>query len=179
MQDTLPGDKILKSIGQSLLLIVVIYWFKGALTPVPGEIFPWVFLDNANLIFHEAGHWIFYIFGQFLYVLGGSLTQLLIPLIVFLTFLRQQEDYYSAGFALFWLGESANNLSYYIADARAQQLPLISGDALHDWHWILNTLNLLPQDTLIGGIVRVLGIIGMLCGIIMMVMTIWKNFTQK
>ena len=175
MEDQLPTDRWLKICGQSVLLLVVIYWLKGALFKGDDQVAPWIFLDNANLIFHEAGHWIFSPFGEFIYILGGSLNQLLIPLIVFIAFWRQ-EDRYSAGFALFWLGESANNLSYYIADARAQQLPLISDDALHDWHWLLNYLNLLPQDTLFGNIVRFLGLLAMLGGITMMARMIWQNF---
>ncbi|MBN4080005.1 hypothetical protein JYT60_02085, partial [bacterium AH-315-C08] len=42
------------------------------------------FIHSVNLVFHEAGHVLFSIFGnQTLTILGGSLNQLLIPFICF------------------------------------------------------------------------------------------------
>ena len=162
--------------GCSALLLLCLYWFwQVALVPhVPGDP-PWVFLDFANLIFHEAGHIVFLFFGDFLHVLGGTLMQLLIPVIVLVAFLRQN-DPFSAGFCLFWLGESASNVSYYIADARAQLLPLLGGDTSgHDWTWLLTYTHLLNQDTAIGDGVRFLAILTMITGIIWMAYSIYRT----
>lgn len=102
--------------------------------------------------------------------------QLLVPSIVLASFWRQG-DYYGSGFALFWLGESLHNLSYYIADAQTRALPLITGDPeTHDWHYLLNTLHALPLDTAIGHAVAVLGIIAMLVGLAIMLRITWRNF---
>ena len=51
------------------------------------------------------------------------------------------------GFA--WLGESLLNLSIYVADARKQELPLVNmfgGDPIHDWNFLLGSLNKLSSD---------------------------------
>jgi len=47
-----------------------------------------LFIHNINLVFHEAGHIVFRLFGQFISSLGGSLGQLIMPAICFYTFLR-------------------------------------------------------------------------------------------
>jgi uncharacterized membrane protein len=39
------------------------------------------FLHLIDLVFHEAGHVIFGLFGRFIAVIGGSLNQVLVPVI--------------------------------------------------------------------------------------------------
>jgi len=112
-------------------------------------------LDYVNLPFHEAGHVIFGLLGETLGLWGGTLGQLAIPLIVGVAFCRQAH-LLGANFALFWFGENFLNIGRYMADARAQQLPLVGG-GLHDWHLILSQLGMLHLDTLLGGVTRALG----------------------
>ena len=50
------------------------------------------FLHGPNLIFHEAGHIIFSPFGEFMMILGGSLGQCLMPMIVIYTFLFKEKN---------------------------------------------------------------------------------------
>ena len=80
------------------------------------------FLDRVDLVFHEAGHWIFLAFGSTLTVLGGTLMQLLIPILLAGYFLLRR-SFYSASVVLFWLGQSFFNVSVYARDARAMALP--------------------------------------------------------
>jgi hypothetical protein len=53
-----------------------------------------------------------------------------------------------------------------MADARAQQLPLLtvgdSEDVIHDWNYLFSHLGLLDHDTQIASTFRVLGWLGML-----------------
>ena len=162
--ETRPPLSVL--LGNAALSLVVIYWFwQAVIAPHSAAEPPWLFLDYANLIFHEAGHVVFMIFGDFPHILGGSLGQLLVPAIVLIAFLRQ-EDRFAAGFSIFWLGESAANLSYYVADARAQVLPLLGGDPDgHDWSWLLGRLHALPYDTAIGGLLYFLAVVTMAFGL--------------
>ena len=71
-------------ISSLILVPVVLYYiFNG------GE---FTFIDYVNLLIHEGGHGIFSIFPRFLYMLGGSLTQLLIPLMfVVFYFIKKQK----------------------------------------------------------------------------------------
>ncbi len=139
-----------------ILLLMSYFIYKLLIVRVP-----YTFLDNVNLLFHEAGHILFLPFGQFLHVLGGSLTQCLIPLITLVAFLRN-EDYDGALFSTFWFGENLINVSYYMGDAEKQILPLIGGGG-HDWNYLLGVMHVLPQAELLGGIVFYVGAMVMIC----------------
>ena len=119
----------------------------------------WLFLDNVNLIVHEAGHVLWRIFGEFLYFLGGSVTQILVPLAFVMYFWRSNQRF-AACVAAFWTASSLFNLSVYVGDARAMELPLLGGDNVeHDWNWILSSLNALGSDHVLSGIVYGTGLL--------------------
>jgi hypothetical protein len=92
-------------------------------------------LDWVNLFIHEAGHFIFRIFGQWMHMIGGSVFQVIVPLALAIVTFRQTPSH--ATLPLFWTGESMVNLSVYIADAPYRQLKLIAKGLLHDWNWLL------------------------------------------
>lgn len=111
-----------------------------------------IFIDGVNLLIHEAGHWIFYPFGKFISILGGTLMQLIIPSLFILYFLRRV-DYFAVLFSTFWLGENFINISYYISDAKDRLLPLVGNSGMHDWAYILPKINLLNHAKSLGNIV--------------------------
>ncbi|WP_225938338.1 hypothetical protein [Leptothermofonsia sichuanensis] len=116
-----------------------------------------MFLHGVNLIFHEAGHVIFAIFGRFLHILGGSLMQFLVPAGIAGYFFFHRQLYASA-VTLCWAAQNLWDVSIYIKDAQERALPLLGGEAvLHDWHFLLLDLNLLTQDQLIGNLVFWIG----------------------
>jgi len=108
---------------------------------------------NVNLVFHEAGHVLFTPFGRYVSILGGSLFQILVPLLLMFAFLIKNKDGFAASICLWWVGQSMMDLAPYIGDARALRLPLLGGgtgaDApgYHDWENLLRPLGLLQQDT--------------------------------
>lgn len=111
-------------------------------------------LHLPNLIFHEAGHVIFGFFGRFVAVLGGSLNQVLVPIVLAVAFLRQDNPF-AAAVCAWWAGENLLDLAPYIADARALQLVLIGGHTGaevegHDWEYLLTQTHLMMQDVMIG-----------------------------
>jgi hypothetical protein len=117
-------------------------------------------LDHANLAFHEAGHVFFGVLGPTLGLYGGTLGQLVFPVVVTVVFLRKGAPL-SAAFALLWLFQNLLNIARYVADARAQQLPLVgSGD--HDWFNILSRWGALPADTALARLLSTLAWLGML-----------------
>lgn len=121
------------------------------------------FLHQVNLVFHEFGHPAFGIFGETIGILGGTLGQLLIPLIVTVAFWRQRD---AVGFAVgaFWFFENFLDIAVYMADARALRLPLIGGlgPEAHDWRNLFFQWGLIMQDTKIAGVTRALGWAGMI-----------------
>ena len=109
------------------------------------------FMHNINLVFHEAGHVIFRPFGWFMTILGGSLFQLMMPLIVMLTFIIKNQDNFAASIALWWFGQSFIDLAPYIDDALEQKLVLLGGrtgadsPGNHDWNNLLGEINRLEK----------------------------------
>jgi hypothetical protein len=125
----------------------------------------YLFIDSANLVVHEGGHNLFGWFGPTLRLWGGTLLQWLVPFLLAVYFLTQRE---TAGFIFcaFFFFENWLYTATYMADARAQVLPLVTtGDpdfVEHDWFAIFSSLGVLNRDTQIAAIVRVLGWCGMI-----------------
>ncbi|MDP3147921.1 MAG: hypothetical protein Q8N83_02210 [Ignavibacteria bacterium] len=125
----------------SLLLIPVCVYFvlhRGEYT----------LLDNFHLIVHEAGHLFFSFFGTFVQFLGGTLMQLIIPVLLLIVFYKSAMPK-GMQISFFLLGHSLINVSVYAADARTQVLPLL-GNGKHDWNYLLNEMNLLNFDEQVG-----------------------------
>lgn len=139
-------------IPRALLLLYLVYAdFRFLRDPLSSTMF-----SGITLAFHEMGHLIFAWAGHFICALMGSGTQVLIPVIVMILFLRQP-DYFGVAVGGFWLSFSLFELANYVADARAMELPLVglSDDPEHDWHYLLSQLHLLQLDTTFGFLIRV------------------------
>ena len=72
--------------GRALLWIAFVVW-SISLMSAPMTAASASFLHMINLPFHEAGHILFGPFGDFMSTLGGSLTQVLVPLVCLVAFL--------------------------------------------------------------------------------------------
>ena len=107
--------------------------------------------SGLNLIVHEAGHLLTMWAGDLFCASAGSLFQCLVPILCLISLLRIP-DYFGIPFCMFWLASNLFGVSHYVADARALALPLVSpgsGEAKHDWHFILGELDMLANDKLI------------------------------
>lgn len=163
--------------GRTLLFIVFFFWgWSFILMDMKTNEIGQSFMHNINLVFHEAGHVVFRIFGQFMMVLGGTLGQLIIPVIVIVAFIWKNQDNFGASIGLWWLGQSMMDVAPYINDARAGQIMLLGGvtgqDApgFHDWRNILHDLNMLEQDHAVARVVDTTG------EIIMILSMIWGGY---
>lgn len=109
------------------------------------------FLHTINLVFHEAGHIIFSPFGYFMTKLGGTLGQLLMPLIVTIAFLFRHRNTFAASVGLWWLAQSIMDCAPYINDALHQDMVLLGGvtgqdrPGYHDWNSILGELDMIEK----------------------------------
>ena len=124
-----------------------------------------LFIDTANLIVHEGGHNLFGWFGATLGLWGGTLLQWLVPFLLAAYFFTERQ-LTAFVFCSFFFFENWLYTATYMADARAQILPLVTtGDpdfVEHDFHAIFSHLGLLNYDTTIALVVRCLGWCGML-----------------
>ena len=114
-------------------------------------------IDNVDLAIHETGHLVFGPFGEFIGTLGGTLLQLIFPL-VFVGYFWRRGDRHAATVAAWWVAQNCWNISVYVQDARAQELPLVGGGE-HDWAYLLSELDVLRYDHTIGQLVRVAGML--------------------
>jgi hypothetical protein len=115
-------------------------------------------VDHANLLFHEAGHPFVGLFSQRLEPYGGTIGQLVFPIVLAVSFWRKGLALSFAG-SLIWFFENWLNIARYMADARALELPLLGGGD-HDWNTIFSRWNVLSYDTQIADAVRISAWIG-------------------
>jgi len=127
------------------------------------------FLHGPLLIFHEAGHVIFSPFGHWIMVLGGTLMQLLLPLVILVAFLWQRHDPFGAAVGLWLLGVSLLDVAPYVYDALDPQLTLLNGgigeEGGHDWIYLLESLGLRAQAQWLGAAVHKLGALVLLAAL--------------
>ena len=124
-------------------------------------------VNYVNLIIHEGGHFFFSWFGNTIMILGGTIGELLVPLLCAIYFFCQRE---TTGFAFstYWLFENFPYIGTYMADARSAALPLV-GSEESDWTILFGQWGLLAEDQKIGTIMRTLGWLGMLATMIWVV----------
>jgi hypothetical protein len=139
-----------------LAVIFTIYFLWCAYSPIDA-----VFLHLVHTPIHEAGHIFFRVFGEFMGVAGGSLFQVIVPVVFFGYFVRHEKPF-SAAIVLFWVGQSVTDVSVYAADAVVMQLPLLSGvtgseGGFHDWNYLLSETGLLSHTKAIAGLLRFFG----------------------
>jgi hypothetical protein len=165
-----------------IILLTVVFLFSDN---IASESFAHIFFHNVNLPFHEAGHIIFSIFATPLITsAGGTLMQLLMPLICSITLLLKTRDPFGASVAFWWIAQNFIDSAPYINDARAGVLPLLGGNTgsdapygFHDWEFILGELKLLQYDHLFATISIVVGLAGMILSIVWGCAVLWRLHT--
>lgn len=164
----------------ALIVLLAVWTMQFARTPLSPDAMD-SFLHMPDLIFHEAGHFVFMPFGRFMSVLGGSLLQFLIPVIVAIAFLRQEEpQHFSAAVGAWWAGQNLVDLAPYIADARSLRLVLLGGRTGaevegHDWEFILTQLGLTHLDRSFGLATHALGIVIMIAALAYATRVTWRK----
>jgi len=158
-----------------LYLVLFIYCPIFVFTSIENSHTVMPFMHLVNLPFHEAGHIIFMPFGRFIMFLGGTLGQLLMPLVCMGGLLITRRNTFGGSASLWWLGQNFTDIAPYINDARALKLILIGGvtgrevDG-HDWENILGALGCLQYDHLIAHISYTVGIV------LMIVSLLWGGY---
>ena len=127
------------------------------------------FIHAPLLIFHEAGHVVFRLFGQWVAVLGGTLGQLLMPAILGGALLWKNRDPFGAAIGLWLFGVSVLDVAPYMYDAWEPHLTLLGGgtgdDSFHDWIYLFDSVNQLHHAQRIGAFTHALGVAIVLLGL--------------
>ena len=159
------NGRTLAGFGLGLLAFVALL-----LASEPGFVFG---LDYTNLLFHEAGHPLVGLFSNRLETYGGTLGQLVFPIVLAVSFWRKgQAPAFAA--AVIWFFENWLNIARYMADARALELPLVGGGD-HDWNTIFTRWNVLSYDTDIAGTVRFIAWTGMALAVLWVLARAWRD----
>ena len=136
-------------------------------------------MDGVFVPIHEGGHLLFRFCGEFLNIAGGTLLQLGVPVALAIYFLFQRQAQ-GVAFCMFFFFEQFLPIATYMADARAQDLPLLTigdGDCvIHDWNYLFSKVGLLQHDIQIATAVRFIGWLGMLC---VAGWLIWRGLTDS
>jgi hypothetical protein len=177
-----PGERPAAVAVRALGLAFLALWALRLLAlPMAGEALMGSFLHAIDLPFHEAGHFVFRPFGHFLHILGGTLGQLLVPLICVGAFLRE-ENPFGASVASWWLGTSFMDCAPYVNDARARVLMLTSGETGqddwegHDWFQLLGRTGQLAHDHFIARCFWSFGVLLMLAALAWGGYVVWRQF---
>lgn len=153
-------------LGRLVLLALMAIWglsvWFGKMTDTPR----WLHL--TVILFHEAGHVIFMPFGDVVRVAGGTLGQLLIPLLCAVALCRRGDNFGGA-IALAWMGMSLMDAAVYAYDAASPVLPLIGGgtgeDSFHDFIFLFDHFGQLHRARGWARLMHALGAIGMLAAL--------------
>ncbi|MDC0357885.1 hypothetical protein OAO01_03645 [Oligoflexia bacterium] len=168
-------NSLSKQVHSLIKIIAGIFLFTmalGALLPkgVPAVV---ALIPSAigwvNVIIHETGHMVFGLLGYGIGVAGGTLAQLLAPLAVSFSALRQRMPI-AIAVCVVWLGQNFIQISPYIADARERKVDFFQWWAAfggpimetgskthHDWYIMLNAVHLLWADKLIATLFFIVG----------------------
>jgi len=134
-------------------------------------------LDYVNLIIHEGGHFFFSWFGETMHILGGTLGELIVPLLCAAYFFWKRETT-AVAFSCFWFFENFPYIGTYMADARSDSLPLVGSD-VSDWLILFGQWGLLLQDQKIGRIMHILGWLGMIATVVWLVYRMYQDSAPK
>jgi hypothetical protein len=130
-------------------------------------------LDDANLVFHEAGHKIYGVLGEAPALYGGVLGQLTFPLVVLGAGAWRREAI-TAAIGGVWFFQNLPNIGRYMADARAGELPLVGGGE-HDFLHIFTRWDVLDDDVVIGARTATLGWLGMVAALAWLGWRWWRQ----
>jgi len=148
--------------GRLAALIGLALWgtsvWLGKMTELPKA------LHLTVILFHEAGHVIFSLFGETLRVAGGTLAQLLMPLICATSMFRRSDNF-GASVCLAWMAMSLMDASIYAYDAADPILPLIGGgtgaDRFHDFIFLFDHFGQLDHARGWARLMNALGALGL------------------
>jgi hypothetical protein len=155
--------------GLGLWLLIYVLFLLHAFHDSSGFLFP----DFVNLMIHEAGHVFFSWGGETLTILGGTLGELIVPLVCAGGFFYQRQIYGFA-FCLFWFFENFLYIGTYMADARTAVLPLVNSDE-SDWTILFTRWRILTYDQRIGHDTRMVGWAGMLAVLAWLAYRSWRS----
>jgi hypothetical protein len=155
-----------------LFLLLLARWtWLFLVWPMRQDVIGASFLHVISIPFHEAGHMLFLPFGDFLTAVGGSLAQVLVPVVCWIAFATTSPNPFGRAVMCWWAGQNLLDVAMYIDDSRSLSLVLLGGYTGaevegHDWERILGVTGLLAYDHRIAWTVHAIGGAMMVAGLV-------------
>ena len=127
--------------------IAKLNWYSRCATLAAFTLFTFKIIHDTNIAYgdlgghflwlvitpwHEAGHVVFRLFGQFMAILGGTLAQHLMPIVLGLALLIKRRDPFGAALCFWLLGYSVIYMGWYMHDAGDPQAMSLDGHTSAD-----------------------------------------------
>jgi hypothetical protein len=108
---------------------------------------------------HEVSHLLVGFLPSIFVAAAGSIGEITFTVLILVAALKAR-SYFATIFGALWVMLAMTSVGRYMADARTQLIPLMgpSDQPIHDWFFVFNQLGWLQYDTLIGSVVRGIGI---------------------
>ncbi len=190
-QNELPTQNAKKTVLVIFLLFLILYIQYKPYINISHT--PSTFLEQLFVLYqfiitqtlgivHEAGHGVCYILPcpKFVMVSMGTLFQWAFPLGI-AYYYKKKGNLMAFYIGLFILGISMDHTAWYMSTAHegailpAQQ-SFLGVDALHDFHYIFSTLGVLPYESLIVGLTKIVAMLLMVGSVIAM---FFEAFSSK
>lgn len=133
---------------------------------------------------HEVSHLIVFFLPSILVAAAGSIGEIGFTILILIATLKAKA-YFACIFACLWIMLAMHSVGHYMADARAQAIPLVGpGETVkHDWNYVFSQLGWLHYDTAIGGafsaIGSAIGILALGFGLYLIVKKVYGNSPDK
>jgi hypothetical protein len=170
--------------GRAILLAAIaFYGAKLALMDIPSWEMAASLIHLPMVPIHEFGHVLFRPLGEFMTLLGGSLFQVLLPLIFGGIFVVKNRDPFAASVMLWWAAVAVMDVAPYVYDAFQPQHILLTGrtgdSGAHDFIDVLGDLGLLHKAQPIGRAVHVFGLLAMVAALAWGAWLIWQQYRRS
>ena len=166
-----------------LLAAIAFYGAKLALMDIPSWEMASSLIHLPMVPIHEFGHILFRPLGEFMMYLGGSLFQVLLPLVFGGIFVVKNRDPFAASVMLWWAGVAVMDVAPYVYDAFQPQHVLLTGrtgdNGAHDFIDVLGDLGLLHKAQPIGRGVHAVGFLMMVAALAWGAWMVWQQHRRS
>jgi len=167
----------------ALLAGLVLYGLRLAAMDVPSWQMASSFIHLPMVPIHEFGHVLFRPFGEFMMLLGGSLFQAGLPLLLGVIFLVRKDDPYAAAVMLWWCAVAVMDIAPYIYDAQEPTHVLLTGrtgeTGAHDFIDVLGDLGLLKNARAVGYAAHRFGVVLLITSFVWAAVVVWRQYTSR
>ena len=162
---------------------IVFYGAKLALMDIPSWEMASSLIHLPMVPIHEFGHVLFRPLGEFMTLLGGSLFQVLLPLIFGGIFVVKNRDPFAASVMLWWAAVAVMDVAPYVYDAFQPVHVLLTGrtgdNGAHDFIDVLGDLGLLHKAQPIGRGVHAFGFLMMVAALAWGGWIVWQQYRRS